>query len=158
MTENLNSEQKDQAPQFSILRLYLKDVSLETPNSPAIFTQEWKPDVNIQLSTSTNAVGDSIHEVVLALTITAKHGDKTGFLVEVQQAGLFSLKELSEEQEHSTLQAYCPAVLFPYAREAVSDLVTKGGFPPLLLTPVNFDALYARKLEQAAAAASENSA
>lgn len=158
MTENLSSEQNDQAPHFSILRLYLKDVSLETPNSPAIFTHEWKPEVNIQLATNTNAVGDSIHEVVLALTITAKQGEKTGFLVEVQQAGLFSLKGLSEEQEHSTLHAYCPTVLFPYAREAISDLVTKGGFPPLLLAPVNFDALYAQKREQTAAATSESSA
>ncbi|MDT8386965.1 MAG: protein-export chaperone SecB [Thiogranum sp.] len=158
MTENLKSEQNDQAPQFSILRLYLKDVSLETPNSPAIFTQDWKPDVNIQLATNVSSVSDSIHEVVLSLTITAKQGEKTGFLVEVQQAGLFSLKGHSEEQENSTLHAYCPAVLFPYAREAVSDLVTKGGFPPLLLAPVNFDALYARKLKQTTVAASENSA
>jgi preprotein translocase subunit SecB len=131
-------------PHFGIVRIYLKDVSFETPNSPAIFTQEFRPEVNLQLNTSASQLEGDLFEVVLHLTVTSKQGDKTGFLVEVQQAGIFEIKGFDEAQKGHMLGAYCPDTLYPFAREAVSDLVTKGGFPQLLLSPINFEAVYAQ--------------
>ena len=157
MTEENNQAQAGDGPHFEIVRLYLKDVSFETPNSPEVFRQSFKPDVNLQLSTSVNKLEDDLYEVVLNVTVTSKQGDKTGFLVEVQQAGIFGLKGYDETQIGPVLGAYCPNTLYPFAREAVSDLVVKGGFPQLLLSPINFDALYIQKMTQveAQAAASE---
>lgn len=131
-------------PHFGIVRIYLKDVSFETPNSPAIFTQEFRPEVNLQLNTSASQLEDGLFEVVLHLTVTSKQGDKTGFLVEIQQAGIFEIKGFDDAQKGHMLGAYCPDTLYPFAREAVSDLVTKGGFPQLLLAPINFEAVYAQ--------------
>lgn len=145
MAEENNQAPAENGPEFSILRIYLKDVSFETPNSPGVFTQEFKPEINLQLNTSVKRIEEDLHEVVLNITVTAKQGEKTGFLVEVQQAGLFTVKGFDEAQKGAMLGAYCPNTLFPYAREAVSELVTKGGFPPLLLAPVNFDAMYAER-------------
>jgi preprotein translocase subunit SecB len=136
-------------PQFGILRIYLKDVSFETPNSPAIFTQEFKPDVKLQVNTSVNELEDSLFEVVLNVTVTSQQGEKTAFLVEVQQAGIFQVQGLDAAQKSHMLGAYCPETLYPFAREAVSDLVVKGGFPQLLLAPVNFEAVYKQNLNQA---------
>ena len=152
MAEENNQAPAANGPEFSILRIYVKDVSFETPNSPEVFTQEFKPDINLQLNTAIKMIEEGLHEVVLNITVTAKQGEKTGFLVEVQQAGLFTVKGFDEAQKGAMLGAYCPNTLFPYAREAVSELVTKGGFPPLLLAPVNFDAMYA---ERAAARAQQ---
>jgi preprotein translocase subunit SecB len=149
MTEQTSSNQDEKSPQFSLLRIYLKDVSFETPNSPTIFLQEWKPEINLQLTRTVNELENSVYEVILAITVTAKDGDKTGFLVEIQQAGLFSLNGLSEEQVKYMLGTHCPATLFPFAREAISDLVVKGGFPQLLLAPIHFEALYAQNLNKA---------
>jgi len=156
MTEE-NKAQAGDGPHFGIVRVYLKDVSFETPNSPEVFRQDFKPDVNLQLNTSVNKLEDSLYEVVLNVTVTSKQGDKTGFLAEVQQAGIFELKGYDEAQKGSVLGAYCPNTLYPFAREAISDLVLKGGFPQLLLSPINFDALYTQKMTQAdaPAAASE---
>lgn len=155
MAEENNQAPAANGPEFSILRIYLKDVSFETPNSPEVFTQEFKPEINLQLNTAIKMIEEGLHEVVLNITVTAKQGEKTGFLVEVQQAGLFTVKGFDEAQKGAMLGAYCPNTLFPYAREAVSELVTKGGFPPLLLAPVNFDAMYAeRAAERAQQAAS----
>jgi preprotein translocase subunit SecB len=145
MAEENNQAPAENGPEFSILRIYLKDVSFETPNSPEVFTQEFKPEINLQLNTAVKRIEEDLHEVVLNITVTAKQGEKTGFLVEVQQAGLFTVKGFDEAQKGAMLGAYCPNTLFPYAREAVSELVTKGGFPPLLLAPVNFDAMYAER-------------
>lgn len=131
-------------PHFGIVRIYLKDVSFETPNSPAIFTQEFRPEVNLQLNTSVSQLEGDLFEVVLHLTVTSKQGDKTGFLVEIQQAGIFEIKGFDDAQKGHMLGAYCPDTLYPFAREAVSDLVTKGGFPQLLLSPINFEAVYAQ--------------
>jgi preprotein translocase subunit SecB len=153
MTEENNQAQAGDGPHFGIVRIYLKDVSFETPNSPEVFRQDFKPDVNLQLNTSVNKLGDGLFEVVLNVTVTSKQGDKTGFLVEVQQAGIFELKGYDEAQKGSVLGAYCPNTLYPFAREAVSDLVVKGGFPQLLLSPINFDALYTQKMTQADAPA-----
>lgn len=130
--------------QFTIQKIYLRDVSLETPNSPAVFTaQEWNPQVDLQLNSTTRPLSqDGVHEVVLSITVTSKLGDKTAYLVEVQQAGIFQLQAFSEEEKGPMLGAYCPNILFPYAREAISDLVVKAGFPQILLAPINFDAVY----------------
>jgi len=152
MTEENNPAAAASGPEFAILRIYLKDVSFETPNSPAVFTMETKPEINIQLNTSVNELEESLFEVVLSITVTAAHGDKTSFLAEVQQAGIFMLKGFDATQRGNMLGAYCPNTLFPYAREAISDLVTKGGFPPLLLAPINFDAMHAEKVAQVEAA------
>jgi len=157
MTEENNQAPVGDGPHFGIVRIYLKDVSFETPNSPEVFRQDFKPEVNLQLNTAVNQLDGDLFEVVLNVTVTSKQGDKTGFLVEVQQAGIFELKGYDEAQKGSVLGAYCPNTLYPFAREAISDLVLKGGFPQLLLSPINFDALYAQKMNQVQAptAASE---
>ena len=148
------SEQPQQ--QFSIQKIYVKDVSFESPNSPGVFTEgEWKPDVNVQLNTEVKGNGNDLHEVILTVTVTAKQADKTAFLVEVKQAGIFQLAGFEQEQLGGMLGAYCPETLFPYAREAISDLVTKGGFPQLLLSPVNFNALYMQHQQQQQAQAAD---
>ncbi|ADJ27023.1 protein-export chaperone SecB [Nitrosococcus watsonii] len=148
-TNQPTSEQGQQA-QFAIQKIYVKDLSFETPNSPHIFNQaqEWKPELNLQLSNENQRIADNIHEVVLSLTVTAKLGDQTAFLAEVHQAGIFMLNGYNDESMGSLLGSYCPNILFPFAREVVADLVTKGGFPPLLLAPINFDALYAQQQQQ----------
>jgi len=142
-SETGNAEQ-----QFAIQKIYIKDVSFESPNTPTIFTKEWQPDVSLDLNTNAHPIGEGVYEVVLSLTTTVKNQDETAFLVEVQQAGIFSISGFSEADMGQMLGSFCPNILFPYAREAISDLVTKGGFLPLLLAPVNFDALYAQHLAQ----------
>lgn len=145
MTEETNQASAEDVAEFAILRIYLKDVSFETPNSPGIFAQEFKPEIGVQLNTAISKVEDDTYEVVLNITVTAKQGEQTGFLAEVQQAGLFALKGFDEAQKGTMLGAFCPNTLFPYAREAISALVGKGGFPPVLLAPINFDMMYAEK-------------
>lgn len=137
-----------QGPTFNIQRIYVKDVSYESPNSPKVFREEWKPEVNVDLQTKTEKIEDDLFDVALHLTVTVKMADKTAFLVEVNQAGIFMAKGFSNEQMGHVLGSVCPNILYPYAREAISDIVTRGGFPQLLLAPVNFDALYAQHLEQ----------
>lgn len=137
-----------QGPTFNIQRVYTKDISYESPNSPKIFREEWKPEVNVDLQTKTEKIEDDLFDVALHLTVTVKMGEKTAFLVEVNQAGIFMAKGFSNEQMGHVLGSVCPNILYPYAREAISDIVTRGGFPQLLLAPVNFDALYAQHLEQ----------
>ncbi len=138
-----NQEQQPQSgKQFALQKIYLKDVSFETPNSPAIFTEKWEPSVNIELNTNGRPLAPDIHEVVLGITITAKVGEKVAYLCEVHQAGVFTVKGFGEQELGPMLGSYCPNVLFPYVREAISDLVNKGGFPQMLLAPVNFEAIY----------------
>ncbi|MGX9462849.1 protein-export chaperone SecB [Shewanella sp. A14] len=153
MAEEANNEA--QAPQFNIQRIYTKDLSFETPNSPAVFQKEWNPEVKLDLDTRSNKLSDDTYEVILSLTVTAKNGDDTAFLCEVQQAGIFSIVGLTEQQLAHSLGAYCPNVLFPYARELVGNLVGRGTFPQLNLAPVNFDALFAQYVQQRQAAATE---
>ncbi|NVK23951.1 MAG: protein-export chaperone SecB [Gammaproteobacteria bacterium] len=140
-------------PQFSIQRIYVKDMSFETPNSPAIFTKEWKPDVKLDLDNKSTKIEDGVYEVTLALTVTATVEGQTAFLCEVQQAGIFAIGNMPENQIAHMLGAFCPNTLFPYAREAVSNLVNRGTFPALNLAPVNFDALFAQYVQQAQAKA-----
>ncbi len=150
------AEEQNQAQNFTIQKIYTKDISFETPNSPAIFTQtEWNPDVNVQLASRASAMDDNNHEVVLTVTVTAKLGDKTAYLAEVQQAGIFKIENFPAEQMGHVLGSFCPNVLFPYVREVISDLVTRGGFPQMLLAPVNFDAIYAQHMQQQQAQAAQ---
>ncbi|RMD71030.1 MAG: protein-export chaperone SecB [Gammaproteobacteria bacterium] len=137
-------------PQFAIQRIYVKDVSFESPSAPHIFTGPWSPKMNLQIGSKAASLGEDHYEVVLSVTATATQDDKTAFLVEVHQAGIFMVKGYEPQQLDAMLGSYCPNVLFPFAREVVADLVTKGGFPPLLLAPINFDALYAQRLKQKA--------
>jgi len=136
----------NQAPaqQVNLQKIYLKDVSFETPNSPQIFTKDWQPEVNIDLATNGQPLEGNLYESVLTLTVTAKSAGETAFLAEVHQAGIFEIVGFSEEQLTSILGIFCPTTLFPYAREAISELVSKGGFPQMLLAPVNFEALFAQ--------------
>ena len=136
-------------PQFAIQKIYVKDISFETPNSPEVFNQEWKPQVNVEIDTKGRSIADDVHEVILGVTVTAKFGETVAFLVEVQQAGIFVIKNFPEAEKGMMIGSYCPSMLFPYVREVVSDMVTKGGFPQFLLQPVNFDALYQQHLAQA---------
>ena len=128
--------------QFEIQRIFVKDLSFEAPNTPATFTEEWKPEVDLNLETKSHRIQDHVHEVVLSITATVTTNKKTAFLIEVHQAGLFLIKEFSENELHHVLGSVCPNILFPYVREVISDVVVRGGFPQLILSPVNFDALY----------------
>lgn len=138
----------DTTPHFSIEKIYLKDVSFESPNSPEVFTLEGNPDISLQISTETTQVGDDFHEVVLQVTALAKVDEKTAFLVELKQAGIFVMRNIPETDVGPLLGIECPNILFGYAREAVSDLTTKGGFQPLVLQPINFAAMYAEAQKQ----------
>ncbi len=155
MTEQANGAVNSQAPQFSIQRIYTKDVSFETPNSPAIFQKEWTPEVKLDLDTRSNKLEDGVFEVVLAITVTATVGEQTAFLCEIQQGGIFAIGEVEEVQLAHMLGAFCPNILFPYARETVASLVNRGTFPQLNLAPVNFDALFAQYMQQRAQEAGE---
>ncbi|NWO04374.1 MAG: protein-export chaperone SecB [Alteromonadaceae bacterium] len=161
MAENqqaAGNEEKNQA-QFALQRIYVKDLSFESPNSPLVFQEQWKPQVSLDLNTSHSKIADNQYEVVLSLTVTTKVGEKVAYLVEIQQAGVFMVSGVEGAQLSHMLGAYCPQVLFPYAREAIDGIVNKGSFPALMLAPVNFDAIYAqalkRKQEEAAGNAQE---
>ena len=134
---------------FQIQKIYCKDISFESPNAPAVFQQtKWEPDVNVQLATKTSKLAENLHEVVITVTVTAKVEDNSVYLAEVQQAGIFQVEGFAPEQMGHLLASFCPSILFPYAREAISDLVNRGGFPQMLLAPVNFDALYMQHLQK----------
>ncbi|MDQ7089067.1 MAG: protein-export chaperone SecB [Methylococcales bacterium] len=137
-----------EAKNFSIQKIYTKDISFETPNSPQIFIDKWEPQVDFNLGTNVTPLEDNLYEVVLSVTVTVKCGEKTAYLVEVAQAGVFTLTGFSEDEMGPMMGSFCPNILFPYAREVISDLVSKGGFPQLLLAPVNFEALYTQHLQQ----------
>jgi preprotein translocase subunit SecB len=143
-----NATDQNQQPQFSIQKLYVKDISFEAPNSPAVFKEEWKPAVNLDLNTNAESIEENSYEVVLTITATVKNSDKTAYLIEVQQAGIFHIAGFEKKDLGSMLGSFCPNILFPYAREVVSDVVTRGGFPQMLLAPINFDALYEQHLQQ----------
>ncbi|OUR65657.1 protein-export chaperone SecB [Methylophaga sp. 42_25_T18] len=158
MAEENASTEEQQAARFVIQKIYTKDVSFESPNSPDIFREEWKPKLDLQLGNEYRRIDEDNHEIILSVTVTAKVGDKTAFLVEVKQAGIFSLTGYSDEEMGPLIGSYCPNTLFPFVREVVSDVVTKGGFPQLVLSPVNFDAMYMHQKEQAIAQAQAQAA
>jgi len=157
-TKNIHAAtQADAQPHFEIQRIFTKGISFESPNTPRTFVEEWRPEVSLNLETKSNRIDDHLHEVVLSITATVTTDKKTAFLIEVEQAGVFAIKHFPNEQLHHMLGSFCPNILFPYAREVVSDLVVRGGFPQLLLAPVNFDALYAEHMKQQGEGASEQS-
>ena len=149
------SDEQEQQPVFSIEKIYVKDLSLEIPHAPQIFLQRETPQVDVQLHNHNEMMEDGVYEAVLTVTATAKlPEDKTLFLVEVTQAGIFQIRNVPEEDLQPILGITCPSILFPYVREVISDMVTRAGFPTVLLNPVNFDVLYQqqRLVEQTAVA------
>ena len=153
--ENQVSENTEQTPvEFQIQRIYIKDVSFEAPNLPTIFHQEWKPQLGFELDTETVQVDEDLYEVALHMTVstTLEDSGDTAFICEVKQAGVFTIKGLEGIQLQHALASQCPTILFPYARELISNLVNRGTFPALNLSPVNFDALFVDYLERQAAA------
>ncbi len=136
---------EQQQPVFSIEKLYVKDLSLEVPNAPFIFMEQEAPNIEVQIQNNGNAVGEGMFEVVLTVTVTAKNGDKGYFLVEAAQAGIFRIEGVPEESIEPIMAIACPNILFPYARETVSDAVNRAGFPPVILAPVNFEAIYQQR-------------
>ena len=134
--------------QFAIQKLYIKDVSFESPNTPTVFTQEWEPDVDLTLTTHTAKAPQDLYEVSVTVTVTVKNEGEIAYLTEATQVGVFGVKGFPKEEIGPLLGSFCPSVVFPYLREVISDLVIKGGFPPLLLSPVNFDALYAQHMQK----------
>ena len=143
-------EQQAQPAQLQIQRVYTKDISFETPNSPGVFKKEWKPEIKLDLDTRTAELDPNVYEVVLAVTVTAMLGEETAFLCEVQQAGIFMIGDMPEANKAHALGSFCPTTLFPYARETISNLVNRGTFPALNLAPVNFDAIFAAYLQKRA--------
>ena len=139
----------DQQPVFSIEKIYVKDLSLEIPNAPRIFLERETPEVNIQLHTKAERIDEGMYEALLTVTVTAKVKEKTMFLVEVRQAGIFQIRNVPEAEMDPVLGIACPNILFPYLREAVSDIVTRAGFHAVILSPVNFEALYHQGKQQA---------
>ena len=148
-TENQALEQ-NQAPGFGIEKLYVKELSLELPNAPQIFTERDAPQIGIEISNSASKIDEGIYEVVLTITVTSKIAEKTAFLIEVAQAGIFQVRNVPEENLEIIFSITCPNILFPYAREVVSDLSVRAGFPPVVLSPINFEALYAQQKQQQA--------
>jgi|TARA_R110002074_G_scaffold373069_1_gene548730 preprotein translocase subunit SecB len=134
--------------QFAIQKLFVKDISFESPNAPLVFTEKWNPHVDINLVNNARKAPQDLYEVSVTVTATVKNNEQTAYLIEATQVGIFGVKGFPEEELGPLLGSYCPTVLFPYLREVVSELATKGGFPPLLLNPVNFDALYAQHAQQ----------
>jgi preprotein translocase subunit SecB len=145
------TEEQAKAPQnqFSIQKLYVKDISFESPSTPDIFGfTSWQPKIELNLNSNNKLISEGVYEVVLSVTATVKHEEKTAFLVEVHQAGVFQISGFNEQDTKYILGSQCTNILFPYAREVVSDLTSRGGFPPLLLSPVNFEAVYAQAVQQ----------
>ena len=139
---------EQQQPVFSIEKIYVKDISLEVPNAPQIFLEREAPQIDVQLNTTSGVVSEGVYETVLTVTITAKLQEKTMFLVEAVQAGIFQIRNVPSQEIDPVLGIACPNILFPYLREVVSDVVTRAGFPPVLLNPVNFEAIYQQQLQQ----------
>jgi preprotein translocase subunit SecB len=138
----------EQQPIFSIEKIYVKDLSVEVPGAPQVFLQADSPQVEVQLGQNVAAAADGLFEVTLMVTVTAKVEQKTMFLAEVQQAGIFQIRNVAQSDLEPVLGMVCPNVLFPYARETISDVITRAGFPPVLLAPVNFEALYQQRVAE----------
>jgi preprotein translocase subunit SecB len=145
----------EQQTKFGIQRLFVRNISFESPMAPDVFLSTWKPQIKIDLNTQHKALGDDRHEVILRLTVTATLEDKTAFLAEVEQGCIATVVGFADAQKSQMIGAYIPSMLFPYAREAIDNLVTRGSFPALMLAPVNFDALYQQRLQQQAAASTK---
>jgi preprotein translocase subunit SecB len=149
------TETQETGPAFAVQRIYLKDLSFETPMGAVAFQKQWQPKVNQDLNTQSTKIADDVYEVALRLTITVTDGEETIYLIEVQQAGLFTIKGLEPQQLTHVINTTCPSMLFPYAREVIDNTLTKGSLPALMLPPINFDALFASAMQQAEAKAAE---
>lgn len=150
------AEEQAAEKRLSIGKIYLKDFSFESPQTPEIFRQsDWKPQMDLNLRSAHTAIDDNQHEIVLTVTIEAKADDKTLFLVELHQAGLFEIAGYEGDELGAIIGSFCPNILFPYARETIASLIQKGGFPEFILQPINFDALYFQAKQQQAAAQAE---
>jgi preprotein translocase subunit SecB len=136
----------DEQPVFSIEKIYVKDLSIEVPNAPQVFLERETPSIEVQIQSAAKAVGDGLFEVALTITVNAKEGEKAFFLVEVVKAGIFQIRNVPESDMEPILAVACPNILFPYARETISDAVNRAGFPPVILAPVNFESLYQQRL------------
>ncbi len=143
---------EEQQPSFQIEKIYVKDVSLEIPGAPQVFLEAKGPALEIQVRNESAQFAEGLYEVVVTVTVTARAGDKTQFLAEASQAGIFSVRGVPPGDLEPLLAVACPTILYPYARETISDLITRGGFPPVLLAPVSFEALYAQRKQQLAEA------
>lgn len=148
MTEQATMEQQDAETQFMIQRVYIKDLSYETPNTPSVFQQQWEPELTLDLNTNSTKLEEGVYEVVLTVTATVANQKTTAFLVEVKQAGIFSIQGAPTNQLDHLLGSFCPNILFPYAREAITSQVIRGSFPQLVLSPINFDALFMQQMEE----------
>lgn len=157
-TDNTAAAAQDNGPAFAVQRIYLKDLSFETPMGAAAFQKQWQPKVNQDLNTKSAKIADDLYEVSLRLTITVTIEEETVYLVEVDQAGLFAIRGLEPTQITQVINTTCPSLLFPYAREAIDNILTKGSFPALMLPPINFDALFASAVKQAEQQAAEQNA
>ncbi len=147
------ASQETQQAQFQLQKLYTKDVSFEIPNAPQVFQEDGQVEIKMNLAQKVETLAENVHEVNLTVTVTASLGEKTAYLVEVQQAGIFSIAGLDDQSQHAAINTLCPHTLFPYARRVITDLVAEGGFPPLVLQPINFDQIYAQRLQEAQAQA-----
>ncbi|MGB3623470.1 MAG: protein-export chaperone SecB [Ketobacter sp.] len=154
----MSEQAADQQPQqqFQLQRIYLKDLSYEAPKTPLLFKEQWKPEVNLEVNNTADEVEQDIYEVILKVTVTVKNGENTAFIVEVAQAGLFLLTGVEGLQKEGVLKGVCANILFPYAREAVSDVVARGTFPQFLLQPINFEAAFAENLRKQQESAAES--
>jgi len=151
--EQAAGTQEQPQQQFAVQRIYTKDISLESPATPAVFKKQWQPQISVDLATKSDKIDEvGNYEVVLTLTITAKVEEETAFLIEVQQAGIFIITGFEPDDLRRIVGTAAPNILFPYARECIDNLCVKGGFPPVMLAPINFDAMYQQALEQAQAA------
>ena len=144
--------QQNTQPQFSMEKIYVKDLSLEIPNAPKIFLERTNPQIDVQLHTQAGPVEEGVHEVVVMTTVTAKIGEKVMFLIEAKQAGIFRMSNVPAEELEQILAVMCPNILFPYLREVVSDVAIRGGFAPVLLNPINFEVIYQQQKRQLQAA------
>jgi preprotein translocase subunit SecB len=154
MAEEIPAENEKR---ISVAKIYVKDFSFESPMSPSVFkADKWSPKTNLNLRSGTTEIEGGVHEVVLTITVDAKEDDKTVFLVELQQAGLFELSGYDDAERATITGSYCPGILFPYAREAIASVIQRGGFPEFVLQPINFDALYMQAQQQQAEGAAES--
>lgn len=161
MADEQNQEaatEEQQQAQFQLQKLYMKDVSFELPNAPQIFQVDGQVEIKMNLAQKVENLSEGVHEVMLTVTVTAMLDEKTAYLAEVQQAGIFSIRGLNEQATHAALNTLCPHTLFPYARRSITDLVADGGFPPLVLQPINFDQIYAQRMQEAQAQSKTNGA
>lgn len=138
----------DEQPVFSIEKIYVKDLSIEVPNAPQVFIERETPNIEVQIQSNGTQVGDGLYEVALKITVSAKNGETSFFLVEVVKCGLFQIRNVPEQDLEPVLAVACPNILFPYARETISDAVNRAGFPPVILAPVNFEVLYQQRLAE----------